>query len=282
MSPIEHLTLVHDDDSRVFNLDAQTTIALPRALRSLQFYFNDCDLFPQEEKPKPLSNAEMWSLLKQQQASINHLDIYRAGTGTIPPTHSRSNGYFGSLRAFECLRTLCIQPEVLLGGCCDDLVSPFRLKDILPFSLESLTFYGDEGLVDNEDLGKQLQEVMESVDFPYLRTLVLEEVSHLVRYYTRRIQLPHQDLGRLCKEKAIGFRIEDDKDLQKGGHNLPLFKDAFQMRRDREKSFWRQERRVYKENHTSEEELVSDDESDSDDELDIDDELDSDDELGAD
>lgn len=68
-----------------------------------------------------------------------------------PPQHSSSNSYFGSLHSFKPLESLCIQPEVLLGGCCESLVAPFRLKDTKPSALESLTFYGDEEGTDSDD-----------------------------------------------------------------------------------------------------------------------------------
>ena len=111
-------------------LDTHTLLALPKALSSLSVYQNDCHLIP--DSPKQISNVDIQLALNQHQSCIEHLDIYRACTGCLPPVHSPQNSHLGPLRAFERLKSLRIQPEVLLGGCCGDDIATFRLRDTLP------------------------------------------------------------------------------------------------------------------------------------------------------
>jgi hypothetical protein len=120
---------------------------MPKALISLTSYQNDCGLVPPEpDEPVAISNAQLFTSLKWHMKSLEYLDTYRDGTGTTPQQHSKGISHFGQLRGFERLKILHVHPKALLGGIQEDPHALFRLKDTLPTSLESLTFYETMGL----------------------------------------------------------------------------------------------------------------------------------------
>jgi hypothetical protein len=203
-------------------------------LVSLALYLHECHV-RRGDRPTQISNAEIWSALGWHQESLEQLDIYRDCNVHGPPKHSSSNSHFGSLRTFERLRGLCIQPEVLLGGCCGGLVAPFRLKDTLPPGLKSLTAYGFEELVKNERFGEQLKEVLDGEGFTCLKSVLLEEVSRLIPYFDPPVHLPHEQIEQACKERQVDFEVQRRHMLPKGGSGLPYFREAYRMRRHRER-----------------------------------------------
>jgi hypothetical protein len=144
--------------------------------------------------------------------------------------HRKGNSHFGSLSALKKLNRLSIQPETLLGGCFGDPMAPFCLRETLPPTLKDLTFYGDEGLLRNEGLGDQICKVVESPDFMRLKSIVLEDVSHLNHHRVDPIQLPYQKVKQACRERMIGYRKVKGKKLLKGGSSLPCFRKASVMR----------------------------------------------------
>lgn len=99
--------------------------------------------------------------------------IYWDCTGTSPHVHHKNISHFGSLREFERLKKVCIQPEALLGGCFGEPKAPFRLKNTLPASLESLTFYGSNGLILDLGLAEQFREILLSGDFIHLKYTIV-------------------------------------------------------------------------------------------------------------
>jgi hypothetical protein len=121
-------------------------------------------------------------------------------------------------------------------------MASFRLRDTLPPTLKNLTFYGDEGLLRNESLGDQICEVLESSDFIQLTSILLEDVSHLNRYYTPPNQLPYWKVKRACRERMVSYQEVEGKALLKGGSQLPCFRKAFKMRREREDKWWKEQR----------------------------------------
>ena len=162
-------------------------------------------------------------------------------------------------------------------------MAPFRLKDTLPVTLESLTFYGDEGLARIKDLGEQLSEVVRCGHFPFLRSVVLEKVpKDVLDCYADQIELPYQEVEQACREQMVEFRVVRDSDLLKGGRHLPYFERSAKARRRWERkdsnSHWEHS---YSESSESSLDDTTSDELDSDepglDDLDTDsDELDSD------
>lgn len=227
-SGITDLTIVLHGDSMLAASDALALLALPKALISLSIYLNDCDLLKRD--PKQFSNAGIWKGLGQHQSSVEHLDIYRDCTGCGPPVHSPKNSYLGSLHAFRRLKSLRIQPEVLLGGCCGNDMAPFSLRDTLPPNLESLTIYGDEGLALNKSLGEQLQEVLTSTNFPGLNHVILEETFNDIRCYIDPAHPPHEEVKRVCRERGVHFETKRGHSLSKGGIGLRYYRYVKQMR----------------------------------------------------
>jgi hypothetical protein len=147
-SSIQHLTLVNNQYTKTTAPETQAILAMPIALTSLTFYQNDCGLLPPEpDEPIAISNAQLFTSLERHTKSLEYLDIYRDGTGTTPQQQSKGISHFGLLRGFERLKILRVHPETLLGGMQDDPRAPFHLKDNLPTSLESLTFYETDGLI---------------------------------------------------------------------------------------------------------------------------------------
>ncbi|KAF2174710.1 hypothetical protein K469DRAFT_771533 [Zopfia rhizophila CBS 207.26] len=213
-STITDLTLVHYDDSLLAGPDTLALLTLPKTLTILSIYLNDCDLL---RNCNQLSNADLWKGIGQHEDSIEHLDIYRDRTGCAPPVHSANNSHFGSMQGFKRLERLYIQPEVLLGGYCGDDLAPFRLRDTLPPNLKSLTVYGDEGMAQNKALGRQLQDVVTSTNFPRLSRVILEMTSDDIGCYTDPADPPHDEVERACRESGIEFETKHAFSLTKGG-----------------------------------------------------------------
>ena len=230
-SDITHMTIVHQKNWTVQAPDLCALLALPKALSSLSIYLHDTCLL--EDDPVQISNADIWLALSQQQSCIEHLDIYRDCVGRSPATHSPENSHFGSLDAFERLKSLSVQPEMLLGGCCGDVLAPFRLKDTLPPNIESLTLYGEEGLSTNKSLGNQVQEVLASPTFPRLNHVVLEKPSYFATLYPDPADPPHPKVSQACRESGVNFEIGSGKKLVKGGKGRRYYKSTRKMRMER-------------------------------------------------
>jgi hypothetical protein len=213
-SRITDLTLVHYNDSLLAVPDTLALLALPKALTSLSIYWNDCDMLKRPSQP---SNADLWNGIRQHEDSIEHLDIYRACTGCIPPQHSANNLHFGSMQGFKRLKRLYIQPEVLLGGCCLGDLAPFHLRDTLPRNLQSLTLYRDEGLALNKSLTRQLQDVIASTDFASLRHVALEKTFEQIDFYTDPADPPHEEVERACRERGTKYETKHASSCTKGG-----------------------------------------------------------------
>ncbi|OJJ78662.1 uncharacterized protein ASPGLDRAFT_1510602 [Aspergillus glaucus CBS 516.65] len=116
--------------------------------------------------------------------------------------HRHEDGHFDLLRAFSNLKHDYIQAEVLLGGCCEPPRAPFRSKDTLPSTLESLMLHEKEGFYVITDLPVQLQE-MTSGDFPFLNSIVLEDLESL-RNDNEVFILPYQTLNRHVGRTSSG------------------------------------------------------------------------------
>jgi hypothetical protein len=111
------------------------------------------------------------------------------------------------MRGFKRLQTLCIQPEVILGGCCKADYAPFQLRDTLPPNLRSLTLFGEEGLCRNKTLGRQIQDVLEGTDFTMLGHIALEAITdYVVGNFTDPADPPHDQVRRACQ--GTGRRYE--------------------------------------------------------------------------
>ncbi|KAH6623894.1 hypothetical protein F5144DRAFT_584636 [Chaetomium tenue] len=229
-SNITNLTLVHKSGILLPVPEVLTLLALPKRLVKLSFYLNDCDPHGYRDQP---SNVDLWNGIRQHENSLEHLDFYRDCNGDSLEQHSRGNSYFGSMRGFTRLRHLCIQPEVLLGGCCKSELAPFQLKDTLPPNLESLTLYGYEGLYFNRTLAGQLEDIVASTDFPSLRHVALEDTPRRRDWHdsTRpTAPLPHHRVKLACKQVGKTYETKYPLSCIKGGIGLPYYRHVTSKR----------------------------------------------------
>lgn len=210
---------------------------MPIALNSLTFYQNDCGLGPpQPDEAIAISNAQLFTSLEGHMKSLEYIDIYRDGAGTTPQQHSEEISHFGLLQGFERLKILRVHPETLLGGNRDDPRAPFRLKDTLPTSLESLTFYGTSGLILDLELESQFREVLQGGSFPNLKCVTYEDLSEFVHFYIPSyVKRPNQAVKALCYEARVNFRERKIRHFPKGGKQQPWFMNAMRIRRLRER-----------------------------------------------
>jgi hypothetical protein len=207
--------------------DTMALLALSKRLTKLSFYLNDCYL---SRNSKQISNADLWNRVSQCEDCIEHLDIYRDCTEFVPPAHRVNNSHFGSMQGFKRLESLCIQPEVLLGGCCDDDLAPYHLRDTLPPNIKSLTFYDDEGLSLNKNLAPQLKDVIMSTNFPRLDYVALETTSECIRHYIDPANPPHDAVEQACRERGIKYETKQASSCTKGGVGHRYYRYAAQKR----------------------------------------------------
>ncbi|KAH6855935.1 hypothetical protein B0I37DRAFT_65712 [Chaetomium sp. MPI-CAGE-AT-0009] len=229
-STITDLTLVHHIDALLAIPDTLALLALPKALTKLSISLNDGTSFRDRNQ---LSNVDLWNGIRQHGDSLEHLDVYRDSSGHTPPHHTPNNSYFGLMRGFTRLQHLCIQPEVLLGGCCGDDLAPFHLKDTLPPNLKSLTLYGGEGLAFNKTLGQQLQDVVASRDFRLLGHVALE--TDLSSTWFDFDPDPwsaslHDEVARACREAGRKYEVKDPSSCTKGGFGCQYYQHVIARR----------------------------------------------------
>ena len=89
--------------------------------------------------------------------------------------------------------------------------------DTLLHALETLTFYGDEGLAKNTQLKRQLVEVVSDSQYANLKSVVLEDVGSLVSRYNPRIDLPRLALEQICNDMNVKLRVAERNTLPRGG-----------------------------------------------------------------
>lgn len=117
---------------------------------------------------------------------------------------------------------------MLLGGCCEDeRKAPLELKEALPPTLESLTFYDHEGLNFDKTLGRQLQGSITDINvLPRLNCVALEsKLAKLVDDdlkwdHTRGepAEPPHTKVEQACKERGVMYKTKPASKCTKGGH----------------------------------------------------------------
>jgi hypothetical protein len=136
---------------------------------------------------------------------------------------------------FKHLKKVCIQPEALLSRCFREPKAPFRLKDTLPASLESLTFYRRIGLILDLRLAEQFCKILLSGDFTHLKSIVFKDVLEFVScYILLYVSRPNQAVKEICKEARVTFQERKGHHFLKGGKRLPWFMQACCMRTSRE------------------------------------------------
>lgn len=143
------------------------------------------------------------------------------------PDHQKSN-HFGSLRGFTSLKHLSAPDEALLAGCCHPPDAVFRLKDVLPPSLETLTIDAREWYQDIDDLLIQLQEVVDSREFPFLESLILENRMQF-NGGVPEYQMQYKALERACQSKKLSLRVEKREALPVGGSQQENWSESIRM-----------------------------------------------------
>ncbi|CZR66481.1 uncharacterized protein PAC_16382 [Phialocephala subalpina] len=154
--------------------------------------------------------AAVFSLPRLRRLSLFDLDVEDAlhHCGPRPRTSS--------------IQHLTLVNKTLLGGRRDDPRAPFRLKDTLPTSLKSLTFYGTNGLVFDMELEDQFREILRGGGFPNLECVIFEDVSEFVHCYTPPyVKRPNQAVKALCYEARVNFRERKIRNFPQGGKQQP-------------------------------------------------------------
>ncbi|GMG26857.1 unnamed protein product [Aspergillus oryzae] len=223
ISRLKHFSITGGFNSSCTYADLRALLALPEALTSFSLYIQDYAFG--SIGGDMISNAGLWKVLKKHQSSLEYLDIYRDAehTGLY-----MSQGHFGLLHSFTCLKKLCIQAEVLLGSFWDRPNAPYRLKDRLPCNLESLTLYGGKRFFNTSSIGVQLQEALNSGIFSSLASVELEgfyvdsDISEVCRQNGVTLSM-----GRSCHHKA-----PRDCQLRKEGSCPPFVQKTHHMRMD--------------------------------------------------
>ncbi|KAL2786847.1 hypothetical protein BJX66DRAFT_21548 [Aspergillus keveii] len=207
LSRLEHLHIVAIWNSVCAYADMHALISQPTALKSFTLSIRDNPY--SHRRNEIISNAELWNCLLQHQETLESLDVCRS-----KGMHRDMNGRFGLIRSsFQKLKHLAAQIEILLGGCCGEPKAPFRLKDTVPTSIESLTLYGDEGFTVHTDLAAQLKEMVTGSrgdsTFPHLTSIVLDDSYVLYTDDGINIRPAYQDLVTVCKARGVKLRIEE-------------------------------------------------------------------------
>ncbi|KAL4939560.1 hypothetical protein BDV06DRAFT_230930 [Aspergillus oleicola] len=197
VSNIEHLYLINNWRTRCEGLDIEALISQPKALKTLELKIHDNPFDPRRNHT--ISNSELWACLQKHSATLENIDISRS-----KDTHRDENGHFGRLRDFSRLRHLHIQAEMILGGCCGSAPAPFRLRDTLPFGIEEIKFYGEEGF-SKLNMSDQLREVIDDISlFPSLTYISLDEMDFLFGD-DGELTPAYQEIERLCEERRVYF-----------------------------------------------------------------------------
>lgn len=196
ISHLENLYLFADFASQCRFPDIEALITRPKALKNLVFYFHD-DLRASAESI--ISNAEISDCLQNHTATLESIDICRNRFGD---RHRYDSGHFDLLRSYTSLKHLRVNPGMPLGGCSASPQAPFRLKDTLPSTLQTLTL-NEESCAVITDLPGQLQELMNG-EFPFLKSIVREGLpASWIDGDSRNLNQPYQAVERACREKTF-------------------------------------------------------------------------------
>ncbi|RJE21497.1 hypothetical protein PHISCL_06159 [Aspergillus sclerotialis] len=200
--------------------DLWTLITQPRALKFLAFYLKQ-----NTNTTWRAINTDLWNSLQEQKTSLGNLDLHITHHRGYPPPLDIAP--FGPLSEFTCPKYISIHADMLLGRHGHESTAPFRLRDALPTSLRSLTFYQTYDVGYADDLPEQLMEVILSGDFPLLRTITLEQIfDHSAwedsdsDYYLER---KYKAVDHASLERDIDFYIVETDE----GAGFSLCRDIF-------------------------------------------------------
>lgn len=205
-------------------LDLWVLITQPRALKYLEFHLTNTDFIG------GVINPNLWNSLQKQKASLENLDLCIV-------QHSDEDGFIdrvpplNRLSELTSLKHLSVHAETLLGRFENDSVATFRLRDTLPTSLISLTFYQEDAYGYSEDLPEQLMEVILSGDFPLLRTIVLQEMLGS-DYESDYLEPNYKAVENVCLERGIDFQMKADDQVPRHGICGDIFDKTEYLKKD--------------------------------------------------
>ncbi|CEL02183.1 hypothetical protein ASPCAL03355 [Aspergillus calidoustus] len=131
---IEELHISSHKQSKCLPDDVHALLTLPKALRSISFYWHNYKFKhgpAKKDTTCKVSNQQIWDMLHKHMSRLESVDIMH---GTDNSRHWRRD-HFSSLAFFARLRSLAIQAEVLFGS------DPSLLDTTLPASLEVLMLF---------------------------------------------------------------------------------------------------------------------------------------------
>ena len=224
-SPITHLTIVpgglNQPASKTAKESLKACLELPKALVVLTLYMPCCILTGIESNPPPknlIPNDQLWSILSAHKQSLEYLDIY-AQDARYNEASIQQKPHLGPLKDFEQLRTILIQPEVLLGSINGITTAPYSLQGMLPNSLQDLTLYNTDYLA--AKLEEQLAGLFNRQSAHSLKSLTLQDTLEGWYKYTscgKVYQSP--SFQRLCSDHGVECKLAKEADLlPEGGRN---------------------------------------------------------------
>ncbi|KAI9043622.1 uncharacterized protein KD926_003392 [Aspergillus affinis] len=152
-----------------------------------------------------ISNNEVWTAILKYKGTLEYLDVFH--DFSPEPRKRRQTDYFGPLTEFTQLRYLSILAEMLIGGYVQGSVAPFRLKEALPASMETLVFAAKDAGKTIPDLPFQVEEVVSQ--FPRLKILEFTDAWVVSRYFPRgTTPAKYQPLKEACFRNDIQFGIQ--------------------------------------------------------------------------
>ncbi|KAJ0415398.1 hypothetical protein BJY00DRAFT_317824 [Aspergillus carlsbadensis] len=217
---IQDLTLVCTPRSEAAFEDFQAFMGTMRGLCAFSFTFDDQrQTMGSDDDTLLVSNSDLWSILERRLESLQVLDIYRQGN-----LYLKQVGHLPPLTTFTQLRQLFLQPGTLLGASNRSPHSSIRLQDALPSRLQTLTFYGGNGLQEIYDLDSQIADVLLSNKFSipqaYHQTHPLKDALHAT--------------GVVISFVRRNYYTQDIVDLSftlpEGGTNPALWLDSYRLR----------------------------------------------------
>ncbi|KAI9371093.1 hypothetical protein BJX61DRAFT_548542 [Aspergillus egyptiacus] len=132
---VEDLRVVVKSTPARSSADVQALVNLPQSL----VRFSICwDHNLRNGQPAPeISVVEVWDALQKHRESLEQLAVFYNVHQLDEPTP----GHFGFMQAFPRLNRLDTQLSILLDGMTTERLAPFRLKDTIPESLDSLLLH---------------------------------------------------------------------------------------------------------------------------------------------
>ncbi|KAL4807200.1 hypothetical protein BDV18DRAFT_137149 [Aspergillus unguis] len=132
---VEDLRVVVRPTRTRSSADVRALVNLPQSLTRFSIYWSHN--LPKGEPAPEIPVVEVWDALQKHRESLEELAVFYDVHEIDEPTP----GHFGSLQAFPRLKRLDTQLNILLDGMTPERLAPFRLKDTIPQSLESLCLH---------------------------------------------------------------------------------------------------------------------------------------------